>query len=35
MTDNTADINGHVKGYANVPDVILPANACGTGCGAL
>jgi molecular chaperone Hsp33 len=25
----TADRNGHVKGYANVPDVILPANAQG------
>ena len=25
----TADGNGHVKGYANVPDVILPANAQG------
>ena len=25
----TADMNGHVKGYANVPDVILPANAQG------
>lgn len=25
----TADANGHVKGYANVPDVILPANAIG------
>lgn len=29
----TADMNGHVKGYANVPDVILPANAQETGCG--
>ncbi len=25
----TADSHGHVKGYANVPDVILPANAMG------
>ena len=25
----TADSNGQVKGYANVPDVILPANAQG------
>lgn len=25
----TADANGNVKGYANVPDVILPANAVG------
>lgn len=25
----TADALGHVKGYANVPDVILAANACG------
>ena len=25
----TADANGNVKGYANVPDVILPANAIG------
>ena len=25
----TADMNGHVKGYANVPDVILSANAQG------
>ncbi|MDE6702014.1 MAG: Hsp33 family molecular chaperone HslO, partial [Acetatifactor sp.] len=25
----TADSKGHVKGYANVPDVILPANAMG------
>ena len=25
----TADAKGHVKGYANVPDVILPANALG------
>lgn len=25
----TADSQGHVKGYANVPDVILPANAMG------
>lgn len=25
----TADAAGHVKGYANVPDVILPANAAG------
>lgn len=25
----TADADGHVKGYANVPDVILPANAIG------
>ena len=25
----TADGNGHVKGYANVPDVILPANVGG------
>ena len=25
----TADRNGHAKGYANVPDVILPANAQG------
>lgn len=25
----TADKNGHVKGYADVPDVILPANARG------
>ena len=25
----TADMNGHVKGYANVPDVILPTNAQG------
>ena len=25
----TADRNGHVKGYANVPEVILPANAQG------
>ena len=38
----TADMNGHVKGYANVPDVILPANAQGkldvggaVGAGAL
>ena len=25
----TADASGNVKGYANVPDVILPANAIG------
>ena len=25
----TADAEGHVKGYPNVPDVILPANAIG------
>lgn len=25
----TADSKGHVKGYANVPDVILPANSIG------
>ena len=25
----TADAAGHVKGYANVPDVILPANSIG------
>lgn len=25
----TADMNGHVKGYADVPQVILPANARG------
>lgn len=25
----TADAAGHVKGYANVPDVMLPANAAG------
>ena len=25
----TADAKGNVKGYANVPDVILPANALG------
>ena len=25
----TADSKGNVKGYANVPDVILPANAIG------
>lgn len=25
----TADAKGHVKGYANVPDVILPANTMG------
>ncbi|MBR6478119.1 MAG: Hsp33 family molecular chaperone HslO [Lachnospiraceae bacterium] len=25
----TADAKGHVKGYANVPDVILPANSIG------
>lgn len=25
----TADAQGHVKGYANVPDVILPANKIG------
>lgn len=32
----TADRNGHVKGYANVPDVILPANAQGKlGAGVL